>query len=230
MSDTVEYEFDLSGVSVMLGLPCYRGVFPAETTVGLIAVSKELTKRNISAGYIFERENALVDTSRNRIVRQFLESGMQKLLFIDDDIIFKWEDVERLICWSTKFPIVAASYPARQVPTLYYIQFDPDNQEWNEYGLLKINGCGLGFTIIDRSVFEQMAPSVEEFEDREIPTKRFFRTGLNEQKKYCGEDMMFFHDAVKAGFDVWLDPLINLGHFGNYIYRGDLTTLPSYRG
>jgi hypothetical protein len=221
--DIVKYEFDLQGTSVILAIPCYRGVFPVDTVSGLMTTTRKFIDHNIRAGFLFERENALIESCRNRLVNKFLATDFQKLLFIDDDIIFEWEDIERLLCWGTKFPIVAASYRARKEPPTYYIQYDADNPVWNEYGLLKIRGCGLGFTLIDRSVFEKMEDSVPSYPDNDVTVKQFFRTGINAEGKYCGEDMLFFNEIVdKGGFDVWLDPAIKLGHFGNYVYRGDL--------
>ena len=35
-----------------------------------------------------------------------------------------------------------------------------------------------------------------------------------------GEDVFFFNDVRAAGFDVWLDPSIELGHVGEHEWRG----------
>lgn len=38
-----------------------------------------------------------------------------------------------------------------------------------------------------------------------------------------GEDMNFFQDCVDAGFPVWCDPTVRLGHEGGKVYCGALS-------
>jgi hypothetical protein len=148
-------------------------------------------------------------------VNAFLKnSKCQKLFFIDDDIIFTYEQFERLLCWSTKFPIVCGTYPVRQFPTKYFVKYNQDKPEVNEYGLLRIQGCGLGFTIIDRSVFENMEAPLYVSYGEEM--KAYFDIKF-ENGQLAGEDMLFFGTQK----EVWLDPLVDVKHFGNHLYEGD---------
>jgi hypothetical protein len=50
---------------------------------------------------------------------------------------------------------------------------------------------------------------------------RLDRVKTNGRRTAQGEDMAFFADLRELGYDVWLDPTIQLGHVGNYVYRGD---------
>jgi hypothetical protein len=41
---------------------------------------------------------------------------------------------------------------------------------------------------------------------------------------FRGEDMNFFDDAKKLGFDLWVEPKITLGHIGAKIYNASIWT------
>lgn len=213
-----EFKFDIGRLSIAIAIPSYRGIVPLDLCRNLSFTTGKLVKQGIPYAVITERETPIIPVARNRLVDSFMnQTNFKKLLFVDDDIVFTYEDVERLMCWSTEFPIVCGTYPTRQFPIKFFINFDEQNPELNEYGLLKIRGTGIGFTIIDRSVFEKM--DVPEYKTDGKMIKSYFRTEVVDGKMY-GEDMLFFQDCIKLGFDVWLDPMIHLQHMGNHMYEG----------
>jgi hypothetical protein len=38
---------------------------------------------------------------------------------------------------------------------------------------------------------------------------------------YYGEDILFCDRARSHGFEIWIDPMIKLGHFGTHEFPGD---------
>lgn len=214
-----EIELSLEGLSVCIAIPSYRQVLPLEQVTALIETVHTLRMKGVKVAIASESGNALIDLARSRIAYKFLEkTDYQKIFWLDDDIIFTPDDFERLLAWSTLYPIVAATYPVRQEPPKFFLRRESEEWDQNEYGLFKIIGCGLGFCVMDRSVFRTMSPDTETFimDDEEI--KHFFRIEA-ENKVYFGEDIYFFkrwHDKYE-GF-VMLDPSINLKHVGQKAY------------
>ena len=51
--------------------------------------------------------------------------------------------------------------------------------------------------------------------------RQVFRNGV-EHGLLVGEDVMFFNDIRKLGYDVWCDPSLKLGHIGSKVYHGSL--------
>ncbi len=49
-----------------------------------------------------------------------------------------------------------------------------------------------------------------------------FRTGIDADGEYRSEDMHFFKACRKLGYEVCIDPNIELGHVGGKEYRGKL--------
>jgi hypothetical protein len=67
------------------------------------------------------------------------------------------KDVFRLLALSTKFEVVACAYPAKVDTPTFYVNYEPGEYEANKYGLLSVKGVGLGFTIVDRKVIQELS-------------------------------------------------------------------------
>jgi len=222
MSDS-SLEVDLSTLGgIAFAIPAYDGKVVVEQLAAVYHAGMKLNSMGVKSAVIYEKGNALVDYSRNRLVAKFLkDSTAQKLVFLDSDIKFKWEDLERLLVFSSKYPIVCGTYPAKKEPTKFFINpvYTTDGKlKINEYGLLSITGCGAGFMIIDRSVFLRMEANSKKFSvDEDIITQYFYNQVVGTD--FYGEDVCFLHRWVKEfGGEVWLDPGIDLIHIGNKDY------------
>lgn len=205
--------------SIAIGIPCYRGTMPVKLVTALVETVHSLRAKGIKVVIIVEHECALIDLARNRIVSGFLKkTDAEKIFWIDDDIIFTPDDFERLLAWSSLYPIVSATYPVRTEPAKYFIRRESEKWLQNEYGLFQIIGCGLGFTVMDRKVFETLDPKTDTFIMEGVEHKNYFKIeAVN--KVYFGEDIYFFkrwHEEF--GGNVMLDPGINLGHWGHKVY------------
>ena len=221
MSDS-SLEVDLSTLGgIAIAIPAYDGKVVIELAGAIYHAGMKLNNMGVKTCFIYEKSNALIDYSRNRLVAKFLkDTKAQKLLFIDSDIKFKWEDLERLLAFSSKYPIVCATYPAKKEPTKFFINpvYKDGKLVINEYGLLSITGAGAGFLCIDRSVFETMEPESNKFSvDDDLITQYFYNKVKGTD--FYGEDICFFDRWVNEfGGEVWLDPGIDLVHIGNKDY------------
>ena len=149
------------------------------------------------------------------------------LLFLDSDIGFDEYDVLKLI--NHQVDIVSGAYPMKTIPIRYCINVV--QQEQRKGDLLKIEGNGMGFTLIHRNVFLQMAQKFPDLkytppkDDSNVPptegeinnSYHFFM----EHKKgdgFLSEDKSFFFRASMLGYDIWLDTTIKLQHVGSHIF------------
>lgn len=222
MDSQGQLEVDLSSLGgVAIAIPCYDGKIIIEQAADLYHAALKFKQLGIKNCLLYEKGNALIDYSRNKLVKKFMEdTDCQKLIFLDADIHFKWEDLVRLLAFSSKYPVVCGTYPVKQDIPKFFI--NPCYQEGkvitNELGLVSIKGAGAGFLIIDRSVFETMKPKCQNFfvEDKEYI--EYFSCGVKD-KQLHGEDITFMRKWVEdcAG-EVWLDPGINLVHVGMKSY------------
>lgn len=165
--------------------------------------------------------SALLQGARDMVLDSFLQSGKQKLFWIDSDIVWEREAFFRLLAMSTLHDVVCAAYPVKSERNEFQIYMDLSPQEPDEYGLIKILGTGLGFAVIDRKVCEQIAAQaprvLDQITGREMAA--VFRVDIFEGKRRS-EDIAFLADIREAGHDVWLDPTVTLGHIGDRQWNG----------
>lgn len=225
-----EEYIDLSKTKFTLGLPIHSPQIPVYTAFSLLNTVRAFDAAQVALDYVVELQCSIVDSARNNVVKMFLDNPEhQKLICIDSDIVWEAEDLLRLCCWSTKYPVIAGMYCSKSETDPKFLGDywkDPEiNQVMqNEYGLIKMTGIGLGFCVIDRSVFETMIPETRQYNDsRNGLTYRFFSTTDDDTGDFVGEDIYFLRRWTKKfGGELWVDPTVNLGHVGTKVYKGDL--------
>jgi len=151
--------------------------------------------------------------SRNLAVERARQLGVTHLFFLDADQTFEKDALQRLI--EHKKDIIAANYNQRQSdPIVSVTKQMGDNGELLDNfpvpkELFKAFSVGTGFCLIDMKVFDKTP----------FP---WFNTQVtldkNGKAEIMSEDVYFCINARKAGFDIWCDPTIDIGHLGEYTY------------
>lgn len=206
-------ETDLTKHKYMIAMPCYDGMVHVTTTNSLIKTSAYLNSNGVPFHFNLIRGGALIDAVRNDLALTFLQSDCDTIVWIDADISWEIKDIERLLVFSHHYPIVSGAYTCKTDPPKFLITFDDHKPDEN--GLYKVASLGLGFTAVQRQVFEKLKETTEHYEDphKGVQVPAFFRIMLK-NGLYVGEDIHFFQEAKKAGFQAYLDPEINLEHTG----------------
>lgn len=218
--------FSLEGISVFIGMPA-RGEIPVPTVSSLLNTTVWMEQSGVPS-FTSIVGGGTICSARCQIAKAFLEGNCTRLVFIDSDMVWDTEDFIRLLALSTKMEIVAGAYQGRFDPPHFYMRApddvpSPDKLEANEYGCIKMAGIGLGFTVVSRPVIEglvKQAPTIKFRDDDVLP--EVFRFDKDENGSFRGEDMNFFDDAKKLGFDLWVEPKITLGHIGQKIYNASI--------
>ena len=147
---------------------------------------------------IMFREGALIEENRNTLLNLFWGDW---IFFIDDDMTFSPQDVERII--SLDQDIVCGLYFKGSVPhePLIFIENEPV-KNYLSGSFLEVDSCAMGFTKIKRSVVDALGPN---------PFRRI--GGL-------GEDLSFCKRAKEAGFKIFCDTSVQPKHL-RYRYIGE---------
>lgn len=216
----MEISVDLSAHRYAIAIPCYEGKIQVETCTSLLSTTYKFNQHQIGHAFLIIRGGALIADVRNELCHRFLhETDADTLICIDADIEWDWEALERLLVFSTLYPVVAGIYPARVEPTKFIVNHR--ERKLNEHGLLPIEGCGMGFVAIQRKCLEGMKTNEYDHRDYDKPVKQFFATTI-EDRKPIGEDVFFFRRATEQGFECMADPGINLKHHGTKVYDAKL--------
>lgn len=213
-------KISMDGVSVYIGMPIY-GQIVAQTAMSLVSTVHHcgINKFPVEVGM---HQRGIVSWARDQVIDGFLQTKHTKLFWIDSDIIWTIDDFFKLVAFSTMRDVVCGSYRAKRDSDVdFQIRASVTAaQEPDDLGLVSIAGCGLGFTIMDRSVIEALAATKPMVREGDRMTPKVFETDRLLDNMRMGEDFAFFQDIIDLGFGISLDPHINLGHAGQKIWTG----------
>lgn len=191
---------------------------------------RELDRRGIEFTDGTVVGDAAVDRARSIVGSTFLRSDADVMISIDSDIWFRPVDAISLAEKAMDYDIIGALYmtrkintqPAIMLPAGEGVSFDPDAKP------VETPFVSGGFTAVHRRVFERLSLELplchQGWSDRGADTSFWpFNMPLvipwgPEGHIYLPDDWAFVQRAKDAGFKVWLDPSIRLGHVGMYMY------------
>jgi hypothetical protein len=143
------------------------------------------------------------------------------LLFIDDDMVWQPDAIERLITIREENDLdMVGGLCFRRAepyqPTLF-MRERPDEglynflETWPENDVVEVDATGMAFMLIHQRVFEMIAdgpmPPYEIRREMGGPPPNFFRW-----EGVLGEDLRFCRDAKAAGAKIWVATGIEIGH------------------
>lgn len=214
---------------VYIGIPVHTGQVFVSTVSSLIESIKKCSQWGWELPTVYFRVG---DTDlcrcRNAIIGRFMASDADDLVLIDSDISWNGDDLRRLVEHDVDF--VAGAYKGRtDIKEMYFIQW-PEKKEMQVdpatgFPLLKVNAISIGFARLRRSCVQKLVDSVgEPYRDPVLPDESYpwiidfeTRNGVRYEEGYslC----MRWRDL---GGDVWVDPVINLGHMGPKLFESNL--------
>lgn len=171
--------------------------------VGTLAGSK------ITVVVLFEEDGSL-DYKRTRLILRALEWGADYIQCIDSDHTFPPDATLRLL--AHKKPIVGCNYLRRRCGRFTALGMDNEPVETTgakaKSGELEsVGAMGLGLCLMDASIFKTIAHP-------------WFRTETSANGElYRGEDVHFFNQARRVGFQVFVDHGLSwsLGHIAERV-------------
>lgn len=146
-----------------------------------------------------------LSSSRMWLVKEARKKGATHLLFVDSDMMFPQDTLKRLLARDKD--IIGVEYNKRQFPLQTVTAYLPEvvRSETEPY---EVGVAGTGVMLVKLAIF-----------DNPEMGKNWFSFGRNaEGENVMGEDGWFCNTARAAGYQVWVDPTIKVGHLGEYLY------------
>jgi hypothetical protein len=187
------------------------GDIKAETVGSLMAFSKQT---NLQYSLSIQKDT-YIHHARNKAVWEAVNQGATHLMFIDADIAFPPDGIEKLL--SRNKDIVGGLYFGRVAPfPVYKIKHKTENALANplvppKEELFEVEGIGTGFLLINMDVFKKIDPPFFYF----CTPGEYGMVSAPFPNNELGEDVSFGLKARAAGFKVWCDQTIQLGHMGS---------------
>lgn len=224
-----EKGFDLAGRSIFIALPAYDFKVSLKLAVSLARFAQMAPRHGIDVQIGSICGCSVVSRARNLLVKDLLDSHCTELLFIDSDINFEPEAIFRLMAWGAdeKKGIVAAPPRIRDTNLRYIADLDHDENgelTMNNMGLVRAERVATAFMWVNRKVFEDLVESHPEWSYYDTRADKTLSAVFDFKvtpEGYIGEDFLFCDRAREAGYEVWIDPTITLGHMGVQEYTGN---------
>lgn len=242
----------LNNKHLCIATPMYGGMCTSFYLNGVVDTVSFLQGMGHKVNLLQTINDSLVTRARNTLVQQFLNSDADYLLFVDADIGFCGNDVLKLlnadkdiICglypkkfidWDrielaakqgyTDLRNYASSFVANSKKII-----DPEQPLTSS--VVEVSHAGTGFMLIKRDVFKLLSPFVKSYRPSTLSSsngdmlpllQEFFATDIvGEDKYFLSEDYFFCDLWARYGGAIYADISINLTHFGNYNFRGNLS-------
>lgn len=212
--------------SVLICTPIGRQPAP-EYVVSLVNTTALLSKLKIRHECRFVIGSSNLPRARNQLVAEFLASGFDDMLFVDDDMGWRADAVVRLL--ASEHDVIGGvgrkrvDKPNTDGEVWCVKWLDPPFKQVQ--GAIEVAGVGTGFMCISRAALEQIVEKRPEILRHGelmpgLPTyHRFFYWG-DDGESELSEDYQFCADWRALGGSVWIDPKIGLSHVGSKAYAG----------
>lgn len=195
---------------ICIGLSTNRGV-KAQTAGSLIRAAHTFPYELF---VVMATDGVSAPENRTYIVREAMKEKCTHILFCDDDMVFAPDTLGRLLAHNKA--IVGTAPNMRCMPPKTTVRFmdekgellpefhvEPDFKMPTQ--LFKAYAVGTGLLLVEIGVFEKFFPWFQ-FEFTEAG---YVKTG---------EDVWFCISAKKAGYEVFCDPTISVGHVGDFTF------------
>jgi hypothetical protein len=203
------------GKKVSICIPS-RGEMAIGTAFDLAIMVGYDSKYRKGQNGVYTVNGTLIFDQRNNLAQAALEEESDYILWIDADMRFPKNTIERLLKHDKD--IVGVNATTRTIPvkaTAKMLEVDAENKEnrWlqvlskGKTGLQRVTSIGCGVMLVKRRVFEQTP-------------KPWFWFYQIPGGKTLGEDVHFCVAASDAGFETWVDHDLSqeIGHVGEYTY------------
>jgi predicted O-methyltransferase YrrM len=209
-----------NGRKIMLATTCY-GTTSAAYTFAIARSREALHTADLPTAYLLLQGNCHVDDARNSVVRDFLESDCTELVFLDADV--NWEPPQLVQLCSRDLDVVGGVYPYRRDGSDNMPVRMMGGKAMTRDGLLEVEGLPTGFLRIRRHVLERLASTAPAYFDKVYETRLVFaRPVPGADKTRWGGDIDFCNRARAAGFKLFADCELRLGHTGTIVVSDSL--------
>jgi hypothetical protein len=230
---------------LLISTPCSGGMLYLGYVDSLIQTISRAMSEGLVTGFQFhfQGKESLIHRARDKAAMFMVENGFDKLLTVDADITWTYEDFKRIV--TSDKDIVGGSYPLKTFPIV--VNFNPLPEKGGELfktgrgfdydafalfkekyadpttGLAEVMHLPTGFLCVTRRVFEKLGETSQPYENFDSATgqrKRFmhfYESGVHEGVLES-EDWNFSRRSREVGFPVYFDTRVVCTHTGNHAY------------
>ena len=199
-------------MKISVSIPVYDGKIPAQLASCLLAETLLAWDKGDLLQVWFLPACSNLAMGRNTLVKQFLDSDCDRLVFVDSDVTFSPGALVRLAHHPVDF--VGGAYRLKQDQESYPIfPLDGEVQALGE--LVPVAMVPTGFLSLSRKVFSDFKAAYpnREYKVQGVPCYAYFQIPFKDGALYT-EDAYFCREWRECGGSIYLDPELSLTHWG----------------
>lgn len=197
----------------------YMIAIPCMDMVATQFASSLAVMRRVGANKVVFLSNSMIYDARNMLAAEALDTGADRVLWLDSDMVFQPDLMERLAeDLDAGIDFVCAPYVKRKLPTTPIIfkraeiidvngKKTRDAEVYTDYPkdeVFEIDGCGFGAVMMSTYILKAVADT--------------FGAPFDPMPGIYGEDLSFCWRARELGYALYCDSRIKVGHIGQYIF------------
>ena len=204
---------------MLIGTPWYDSFSHPYVLSGFSSVYELYPKYHIALG---TAEGGQVHVNRNVIVKIAYDQKVDYLLFIDTDMMWLPEHIDKLV--KSGKDVIGGLCTTRKPPKKFCVYENDGNGRCKPITEVpnvpfRCWAIGTGFLLLSKSVVTRV------WDERYKQGYPFdmIPHGLSNNKSstessFLGEDISFSWRLRKLGIDIWCDPSVRVGHEGRIVY------------
>jgi len=204
---------------VMIGTPCYDGRVDCRFADSLVGTLKA-APAGLNICPVYMPYDALIQRSRNDLLKIAVETGVDDLIFIDADQAWRPEQFFRLL--AHRVDVVGGAVPKKtDTAELYNVRSTKFPIPVDDAtGLLVVDGVGTGFLRLSKRALRAVWLASPEYENEGKVSRLAFDVRVIDGRLF-GEDTLFCESLKALGFPIHVDPTITCAHVGTKVWGGD---------
>lgn len=214
--------------------PAYSATLHVRHVASLVESVAHLNANGVDVQVHWLTDCAVITRARQELMAAFMASDCTHMLSIDSDVA--WEPEAPLKLLRHDVPFVSATTFTRGTKKMCIRGADWDRQEF-DYDpvrkLLRVGAVGSAFCMFRRDAVEMLQQAYPELKIRDDRISErlnahlyaFYHQLLHPTGYLDGEDYAFCERFRAAGGEVFVDPFIELTHFGREEMRGKLADI-----
>lgn len=208
----------MKDASVFIGVPSQES-WKADFGMCMVQLTAMLSQpfhsgaAKIRSCRIWNTKGSILPRSRTTLVRQALQGDYSHILFIDSDMTFPADLLQRLL--DRDKAVIACNCPVKALPSSPTARLkggergEPLFSVPDDLGIRQVWRVGTGIMLVRTSIFRQLS-------------EPWFPIMWNEKlQDYIGEDWAFCEKLEQADIPIYVDLQMSkqIGHIGSFIYE-----------
>lgn len=212
-------------MSLVIATPFYEMKGWSPYISSLVRTMELLNQLGIKHDFWALQEDSYVDRARNTLAMRFLDSDFTHMMFIDSDESWSLEGFANVL--KADVEIVGAGYPCKNKWDFYscILNCHEDGRPIvNKDGLVSAWGVPTGFMKIHRKAFERVIKAMPDnfYETNDPDTGEVFKVyNFFGRIPPMGEDISFCRRFVASGGELWVEPRVDITHYGTIGHSGN---------